>query len=142
MYKPKNHAGFFTTVMKLDEVQRRRYFYFVCVPLRITIGILFIVFADTFGLSVIAALWGALWLMFMIRMKRWEEHSDTPPWWEGLPRIIFRFAFSLMLLSFGLLGAISDKERVRSNEIVGSAVLVDVVHGFVGYTYFFERYIR
>lgn len=129
--------GFFTTVVKLDQEQRKRVFYFICIPVRLAIAAIFFYLPFSLALSYVAAIWGVTWLLFMVRMRRWEEQSDTPPWWSGVFRIIWRFSFSLVLAGVGFIGIISENERITSNKIIGIVFCIDVIQGLIDYTLFY-----
>ena len=129
--------GFFTSVVKLDQDQRKRVFYFICLPVRLAIATIFFYLANSLALSYIAAIWGVTWLLFMVRMRRWEEQPDTPPWWNGVVRIIWRFLFSLALAGFGFIGIISEGERITSNKIIGIVFCIDVIQGLIDYSLFY-----
>lgn len=140
MYKQKNNSGFFSTVFKLNYNQRKNVFYALCIPCRLFVGTLFLLFKDNLALSLVATIWGLLWLLFMVRFKRWEDNSDTPPWWKGLQRVSWRFFFSSMLVAFGFVGIVSSSvdERKRSNIIISIVLFADVFHGFFDRTIFWE----
>lgn len=125
------YSSFFTSVVRLDKDQRTKLFFLVCIPIRFIVGLLFYMFHDNVAMSYISAIWGVLWLWFMIKHRRWEEHDITPWWWNGVWRIFFRAAVSSVLLSFGFVGIVSDKDREFTNDIIAFTIWVDVLIGVI-----------
>lgn len=130
--KETSYTSFFTSVISLDQVQRNRLFFLVCIPTRIMVGLLFYYENGALSLSYLSALWGVLWLLFMIKQRRWEDRAENPWWWRGLWRISYRFAFSMSLLAFGFVGIVSgSRDRKIANEFVALIIWTDVIIGLL-----------
>jgi hypothetical protein len=125
-----NYSSFFTSVVKLDKEHRDKIFFLVCIPTRTFIGFMFYLLNNSLLLSYVSAIWGISWLLFMVRQRRWETiPGQTPPWWTGLWRITFRFAFSLSLLAFGIIGVLSSNERTTANIAIAICFWIDLFIG-------------
>lgn len=126
------YSSFFTSVVKLDHVQRAGLFFLVCIPTRIMVGLLFYYEKGALSLSYLSALWGVIWLLFMIKQRRWEDRAENPWWWSGLWRISYRFAFSMSLLAFGFVGIVSGyRDRKIANEFLAFIIWWDVILGLL-----------
>lgn len=131
----KKYNSFFTTIIPLTESTRHLVFFTGCSMTRTLVGFLFILRSDSVGLNYISILWGMTWLAFMISRQRWIEKDDTPPWWNGVARISWRFSFDLILIMAGLIGVLDTDLREDANIITGTTVLIDLTIGVLDYIY-------
>lgn len=133
-----NYSSFFITVLKLDKQQRKLLFYSICILVRFLLGLLFVLKNEEVALSYISAIWGFCWLSLIIKQRRWEDAPDVPPWYKGIERFIIRSCFAFVLFLVGVIGIISEEDRPGSTRFIGILIWIELVHGFVDYTFNFK----